>query len=276
MYDRILVPLDGSPASAAALGYAELIPSRRVRLLRVEPDDRGPMLADVDGLAAWRAERTAAARAGLLSAAAVLAQQGREVETACAFGDPAAEIVAAAADADLIVIGSRGHGAGRRVLLGGVADRVVRTAPVATLVVRHGDHPAAGPPATRLVVPLDGSATADLALPVAARLADDLGLPLRLLRVADPTDRAEVAEAERHLADVARDLRDRDLSATAEVLGGDPVPALLAALAPGDLVVLTSRGHGGLRRLVLGSVADRLVQQARAPVLIVRPGPPET
>lgn len=271
MYDRILVPLDGSPAAATALAYAELIPSRRVRLLRVEPDDRGPMLADTEELAAWRAERVAAVRAELLPIGQPLARQGREIETICAFGDPARQIAVAAGDADLIVMVSRGRGAGGRALLGGVTDRVVRTTPVTTLVVRAGNRPAAGPPVARLVVPLDGSPLADRALPEAVRLADDLGLPVHLLRVADRDTAAATAEAARYLANQARRLRDQDVMATTEVLAGNTASALLAAISPGDLVVMTSRGRGGLRRLVLGSIADQLVRRAPAPLLLVRP-----
>lgn len=270
MFERILCPLDGSPAADTALAYVGLIPSRRVRLLRVEPDERGPMLASAPELAAWRGQQEEAARAALWRAGEPLARQGREVEAVFAFGDPAERIVASAADADLVVMSSRGLGAGRRVLLGGVADRVVRAAPVATLVVRGGERPAAGPPIARVVVPLDGSTAAERALPVAERLAGDLGVPIRLVRVVD-RGRPELAErAGRDLDEQARRLRDRDLAATARLLTGDPVPALLEEIGPGEVVVMTTRGHGGLRRLVLGSVADQIVRRAEAPVLLVR------
>jgi nucleotide-binding universal stress UspA family protein len=52
------------------------------------------------------------------------------------------------------------------------------------------------------------------------------------------------------------------------MLAGTPAPALIGALTPTDLVVMTSRGRGGLSRWLLGSVADRIVREAPAPVLL--------
>jgi nucleotide-binding universal stress UspA family protein len=57
-----------------------------------------------------------------------------------------------------------------------------------------------------------------------------------------------------------------------ELRTGQPAPELLAALRPGDLVVLTPHGRGGVRRWLLGSVAEKLVRLAPAPVLLVRNG----
>lgn len=286
MYERILVPLDGSAAAEAALAFAELIPSRRVRLLSVEPDDQGPMLAGVDELAAWRAAREAEIRVGLERAAETLRRQGRDVEIAVAFGDPAERINAAAADADLIAMTTHGRGAGGRSLFGSVADRVARHAPTATLIVRGGPRPTTPPPVTRLVVPLDGSARAETALPVAERLAADLGLPIHLVRVVEPPGPTRprfsaapvpptngdpsTADAARYLARLSQRLRNRDQPATTEILSGTPAPALLDAIRVGDLAVLSTRGYGGLRRWLLGSVADKLVRAANAPVLLVR------
>lgn len=289
MHECLLVPLDGSEAAAAALAYAELIPSRRVRLLRVEPDTVGPMLAGADELTAWRAAQETEGRSALEAVAGPLRRQGRRVETAFVIGDPATAIVAAAGDCDLVVMTTHGRGAGGRALFGSVADRVVRHSPVATLVVRGGDHPAALPPLTRLVVPLDGSPAAEQALPLATRLANDLGVPVHLIRVVAPDAvrdalragavvRSAVAaahEAARREAEVYRStqertLRNRDIPVSGEVRLGLPADELLEAVGTGDLVVMTTHGHGGLRRWLLGSVADKLVRAAPAPVLLVR------
>ena len=290
MFDLILVPLDGSEPAEAARAVAELIPSRRVRLLTVEPDTKGPMLASAPEWEAWRAGREREGQTSLERAAEPLRRQGRAVETAVAFGDAADRIILAAADADLIVMGSHGRGGGGRVLYGSVADRVVRHATVPTLIVRGGERPAAAPPLSRLVVPLDGSPLAERALPVAASLANDLGLPIHLVRVVDfamvkatvqagvraATASAQAQEAVRHeaedyLAAQALQLRNRDLAATSEVRTGAPAAELLDAIRPGDLVVLTTHGRGGLRRWLLGSMAEKLVRLASTPVLLMRP-----
>jgi len=290
MFDLILVPLDGSEPAEAARAVAELIPSRRVRLLTVEPDTKGPMLVSAPEWEAWRTGREREGQTSLERAAEPLRRQGRAVETAVAFGDAADRIILAAADADLIVMGSHGRGGGGRVLYGSVADRVVRHATVPTLIVRGGERPAAAPPLSRLVVPLDGSPLAERALPVAASLANDLGLPIHLVRVVDfamvkatvqagvraATASAQAQEAVRHeaedyLAAQALQLRNRDLAATSEVRTGAPAAELLDAIRPGDLVVLTTHGRGGLRRWLLGSMAEKLVRLASTPVLLMRP-----
>jgi nucleotide-binding universal stress UspA family protein len=161
---------------------------------------------------------------------------------------------------------------------------------VPTLVVRGGERPVVVVPLARVLVPLDGSPSAEAALPVAAELADLIGLPLSLIRVvesdavratvqagpaaataavrrtADEKLQAEVAIA----SDVQR-LRNRDLAATSEVRTGIPAVELLAAIRPGDLVVMTTHGRGGIRRWLIGSVAEKVVRLAPAPVLLVRP-----
>jgi nucleotide-binding universal stress UspA family protein len=285
MFEWILVPLDGSDTAEAALAYVALLPSERVRLLAVESDQ-------VDLTAVCTAAQDC--RSYLETVAAPLREQGRDVDTLVAFGNPAEQILTLAASADLVVMGSHGHGGVKRFVLGGIADEVARHAPVPVMVVRGGS---TSPPAvqlTRIVVPLDGSDLAEQAVPVAAALAADLGVPMHLMRVLD-TDalRATVQAgihaaaaylrsqeeiqryAEEYLAEQAQELRNRDLTATAEVLTGSPAVTLLDAIRPVDLVVMTTHGRGGVRRMLLGSVADKLVRAAAAPVLLVPARGPE-
>lgn len=290
MFDILVVPLDGSEPAEAALAIAELIPSQRVRLLTVEFDAQVPMLGDAPAWEVWRAEREREGQTYLERMAEPLRRQGRAVETIFEFGDPADLIVGVAADADLIVMGSHGRGGADRVLFGSVADRVARHATCLTLIVRGGERPAVAPPLSRLVVPLDGSLFAERALPTATALAAVLGLPIHLVRVFDfdalratvqagihaATAYAQSQEAirrqgEEYLATQAQRLRNRDLTATSELRIGPPAAELLEAVRTGDLIVLTTHGRGGIRRWLLGSVAEKLVRLAPAPVLLVRP-----
>lgn len=141
MYDTILVPLDGSPAAERALAYVALVPSRQVRLLQVFPDITEWFHPSEPLLEAWRTGRADDAADYLRQASAPLRKHGRQVDVAWAFGDPAAEIIAAAREADLIVMTTHGRGMADRVLLGSVADRVARHAPTPTLLVRTGADP---------------------------------------------------------------------------------------------------------------------------------------
>ena len=288
MFDTIVVPLDGSSAAERVLAYVARLPSRRVRLLQVFPDV-SDLVPDPDLLDAWRRARAEDAEAYLGHLAEPLRGQGREVDQAWAFGEPAEQIVTAAAPGDLIAMSTHGRGLAGRVLLGSVADRVVRHAAAPTLLVRAGERPTGGAEVARLVVPLDGSKLAEQALPVAAELARELGVPVRLVRALDvdlvrAAVQAGPAVAAAHAASQARleteilaelearaaSLREQGAAATAEVLHGAAVPALLAALAPDDLLVLTTHGRGNVGRWLLGSVAEPLVRQAVAPVLLVR------
>ena len=115
------------------------------------------------------------------------------------------------------------------------------------------------------MVSLDGSRLAEEALPVAATLGAALGVPLHVVIVVtrstimSPSE-APNKEAEDHLAQQVRLLAARDVAAASEVHFGDVVPSLLDAVRPDDLVVMTTRGRGGLQRWLLGNVAEQLVR----------------
>ena len=141
MVNRVLVPLDGSEITDVALTYAEMLPGRQVKLLQLEPDAEGPLLAGVTEWEEWRATREATSHAYLVRAGARPRQQGRTVATSFAYGDPAAWIIAGAGDADLIVMTTHGRGGVRRWLLGSVADKLVRETAAPVLLVRAGSTP---------------------------------------------------------------------------------------------------------------------------------------
>src|SRR5829696_8017216 len=175
--DCILIPLDGSERAEVALDWAYALPAQRVRLLRVCPEEPGD---------------TQAAQY-LQEVAARFPPSERAIETRIVLGGPAERIVADAADADLIVMSTQGAGGGGRLLFGSVADRVARHAPAPTLLLRGGHHPVSAQPVQRIVVALDGSRSAERALPLAMLLARLLGVPVHLVTVNDKTSsRAEL------------------------------------------------------------------------------------
>lgn len=289
MYDTILVPLDRSPLAESALPYAELIPSRRVALLEVDPDDRGPMLASAPELERWRNERNQRSRAYLETAGSEFRRQGRQLCTNLLFGDPADQIVTASRAADLIIMSTHGRGAGGRFVAGSVADAVARRAATATLLVRGGAIPVPGPPVSRLVVPLDGSPRAERALPIAIQLASLLGGALHLVRVVEPRSGISLIRlvrpkswsgtggpkrglntAARYLEDQKTALRNHEGVVTSALLTGSVTERLTETLLPGDIIVVSTHGRGGVRRWLLGSVAVHLVHKSPAPVLLVR------
>ena len=141
-----------------------------------------------------------------------------------------------------------------------------------------------------IIVPLDGSAFAARALPVAATLARRTGAPLHLLSVHAPLaapldlpnapsydsafDRAQRDGMQQALGRTADRLREEHgVAATTQVRAGDPAETIAAEAErhQAALVVMTTHGRGGFVRTWLGSVADALVRGASVPVLLVRP-----
>lgn len=147
----------------------------------------------------------------------------------------------------------------------------------------------------RIVVPLDGSTVAETALPQAKDLARLYGARMLVVRVANlpravaspvsmhgssinPPFGVIVERGENHESQheqsyvdgVARTLRAEGVDAEGLVLTGTPGSAIVSVLEPGDMLVMTSHGRTGVRRLFMGSVASDVVKRAPVPVLVMR------
>jgi len=135
-----------------------------------------------------------------------------------------------------------------------------------------------------ILIPLDGSRLAELALAPAVELARDRGAKLVLLRaaeahttVADPTEAqvTVVREAEEYLTALrARMLAGGVAEVETSVWYGPPAEAIVEATRyrGADLIVMSSHGRSGLGRLVLGSVAETVLRSTLTPVLLIRAG----
>jgi nucleotide-binding universal stress UspA family protein len=241
--------------------------------------------ADVDDLEA----RYLAELGGAVAlAASTLAGPGREVSTTVLRGRAATGIVDEARrfGADLIVVGSRGHGTLESMLLGSVSAEVVDHAPCPVLVARR-------PQLRSLLLADDGSAGARAAAEKVVHWPIFAGLPVRVVSVAprsmtwqpayptkyspaDPESYREMSRAaieahERVAEEAARRLTIAGRPAVADVLSGDAAREIVTAArdAHADLIVTGTRGHTGLARLVLGSVARNVVHHAACSVLVV-------
>ncbi len=136
-----------------------------------------------------------------------------------------------------------------------------------------------------LLLPLDGSSLAEAVLPAAAALAERLGAQVTLLHVMERGAPAtihgerhltEVGDAERYLVEVERRLALRDRAVGRHVhqpKEGDVARAIVqhAEELRVDLIVLSTHGRGGLRELVVGSIAQRVLQPGAAPILLIHP-----
>ena len=138
----------------------------------------------------------------------------------------------------------------------------------------------------RILVPLDGSKLAEQALPHATMLAEQFGAEIVLLKVLGPlpepamAGRGVVRSAEAATAQLARDylevvaagLRDQAIATQTVTIEGKPYIEIIrfAEEHEIDLVVMSTRGHSGLSRWLLGSVADRVARGATIPLLLVQ------
>ncbi len=310
MIRNILVPLDGSSFGEQAMPWALTIARRskaQVHLLHVhrsleatyaelqvfdttlDQQLRAREQAYLDN-----AVRTAAAASGLSVVAA-----NRDGEISTIICDHAA-----AAAADLIVMTAHARGPLGRFWLGSVADELLRAAPAPLLLV-HPEERAAewkeDRPLRSILVPLDGSPLAEQILPTASNLARIMGASLTLLRVIRPVAPMKLPVGPHSLGDVAHHMTERidqlhqqlqkeaheyldavrnrlladGLSVVTQIaVEEQPGVAILhRAQEPIDMIALETHGRRGLARLLLGSVADKVIRGAHVPVLVQRPAP---
>jgi nucleotide-binding universal stress UspA family protein len=197
------------------------------------------------------------------------------------------EIVGLAQDigAGLVVVGSRGLGRIRRALMGSVSDSVVRHAHCPVLVVRDGEREGDYLPSTILLA-LDGSEEASMATRTAVDLADRLDSELHVVHVGEVRP---VYHPERHgyraryeeLQEKAERLLDEEVdkvkTAGRTIAKGhlrmgrpDEEIVVLGEEIGADLIVTGSRGLGGIRGALMGSVSDSVVRHAHCAVMVVR------
>jgi nucleotide-binding universal stress UspA family protein len=294
---RVLAATDFSPAAEVAVQHAAALAGRagaELRLLHalgprvpLTPPEPVPMVLLPDP------EDPARAEGRLEELAAPLRARGLAVGVRVASG-PAAHAICVEAEswaADLVVVGTRGHSGWRHLLLGSTAEGVVENAPCPVLTVHAADAPRERE-SRRVLVATDFSATACEAARRAAALLglteNDTVVLAHALRE-PPSAPATVAPyngRELHalvrtasLAELSREAASlrccQGLAPRVELLDGHPPLALAEAARKldADLVVAGARGVSSLAQLLLGSTAERLMQRAPCPVLVVPPAP---
>ena len=288
MYKKILLPLDGSTLAEQILPYARVFAETYgipVTLLRVSD----PEAMSVYGHRIQGAEYLKKVSARYLPASI-------PVEHVVELGKPAEIIVelAKAEPACLIAMATHGLSGIQRWLLGSVANKVVHGAANPMLLIRPGEDqdPATPVQLKTVFVPLDGSGLAEQILPHVRALARKLRLEVQLVRVFGvPGDaylvsegvyitpladrRGEIQkEAEIYLQGKYEELRaeglDRVMTTTIE---GDPAGEIidLARKTANNLVAMSTHGRSGVGRWLMGSVAEKVIQHCKDPVLMIRP-----
>jgi nucleotide-binding universal stress UspA family protein len=302
MFRSILVPLDGTRfAEAALLPAARLARGRQGRLhllLAHQPTavlvGPGEMAAADPGLDRALLEQEENYLAG---AAASAGRAGVGTVTLSQAVGPAGDAICEEADrieADLIVMATHGRSALGRLWMGSVSSHVVRDAGVPVLLVHPNREESALQRDTGagMLVALDLSGFAEAILEPVVDMANLLQAHVTLLHVVEPNYHAvdplspypldqdqtvtdiRRADAQRRLDDIADRLRARGLCVSARVtIAPNAAVELLETLEVRkyDLLAMTTHGAGGLRHLLSGSVADKVIRSAGKPILVLKP-----
>jgi nucleotide-binding universal stress UspA family protein len=310
MYRSLLVPLDGSPFGEHALPVALSLARRAGATLHLAYVDPPATALYPEALLAADATLEAQLRSRqkeyLEGVARRLEGLAPVPVRAAVLDGPIAPTLhdhAGAVSADLVVMTTHGRSAVGRFWLGSVADYLIRHLSVPLLLVRpHDTAPAwdSDPLPRHILLPLDGTPLAEEMIEPAAAVAALTGAEFTLLRVLRPVLPSNIAyesvgvgpateeviaqiqrvheqlrmEAESSLAGVAVRLRGQGFGVQTRVaVEEQPALAILQEAVPPaiDLVALQTHGRGGLARLLLGSVADKVIRGASVPVLVRRP-----
>jgi nucleotide-binding universal stress UspA family protein len=280
VFKKLLVPLDGTAQSAVALPLARTIAratGAAVILVQVVPPEM------VGAGAAVRTARKTLPNvayelgAGDLRVAAV-------VREAAAPSEAILEVIRERS-ADLVIMVTHGRGGMARALHGSVAQRILAESPVPVLLLRPGGHRVTR--IQRLLVPVDGTPQAALALGLAVPLAKAMGAQITILQVVPPRaqfaalegeimelvwDEDALTHAEHYVSGLAAPLQRAGMMVEGRAVLGRPSETIVrtAAEVEADVIVMSTHARTGAARAVLGSTADEMVRHADRPVLLVR------
>jgi nucleotide-binding universal stress UspA family protein len=279
MFTNIVVPLDGSPQTNAALPLARTFAramGAAITLVRVKLETES-----YDDVAVW-----------LRRIAKDLAGPTFKVQAVVSEGEPAEEIldVLRTQSDGLVIMRTHGRSGLARAVLGSVTERVLKASPVPVVLLRPGGRRVSH--LRTLLVPVDGSPGGAVALGTAIALSKSTGAALRLLEVlvplptylyaafpmngsvcVDPSwDDDAATAAEGYVDALTTRLRAAGLDATGEVVIAASVADRIVKTADerdADLIVMSSQALTGAARAFLGSVADAVVRTSRCPVLVI-------
>jgi nucleotide-binding universal stress UspA family protein len=289
MYNRILVPLDGSNLSAGVLPYVRCLAyalRTPVEILYVD-DPTHRTAGAIQKQGAEYLGSIAASFSGIPSVTCTIEP-----------GNPAGVIInmASAESGILTAMATHGYSGAARWLIGGVAEKVLRALTSDLLLVRPQEADGSGEVELKTVlVPLDCSQPAEKVLPTVSELANLLHLKIQLMHVtkhiySGPPDaflpvfsaipnwkelwERDKAFANEYLTEKVTQLRAQGLGNVSSIVvegGADGAAAEIIDLAQnisGGLIVMTSHGQTGIGRWLIGSVTERVVCHGTTPVLV--------
>ncbi len=289
---RVMVTLDRSEFSERALPIAEAIcraTGATMLLVSVLPvGEQARVLTGID-TAGGLADRQLETETYLSDIAGRMKVAGISTDYSVAAGGVAQAInlLMRGKDADILVMSTRGLSGVGRFLMGSTADAVVQRVTKPVLLIRPERlAPGEAPTFAKVIVTLDGSDFSERILPFAKLLAGNINGEIILLMVPEVPEpamfgamqdavielrREAETDAWRYLKGIANQLDQEGVSVRPVVTGSRPARTIVevAEQENADLVMLATHGRGGLDRLFVGSVADRVVHHTTCPVFLV-------
>jgi len=291
MYEKILVPLDGSQTAEVALPYAEELAGRlgsEIVLLHIaEPGtDQSHHMYE-----SYLKEMAEVTKRGAEKYMAKPSEKTIKVGATIIGGDPGEEIVRYAdkENIGLILMATRGRSGITRWAVGSVAEKVSRAAkqPIALIRAKSGRPDLREKDRIdRILLPLDGSKESEAVLPYVEELSSKLQAEVVLLRIfeldfyvfgLEKLEQVESsrAEARDYLAKIEAQFKQKGINARSEFRELTPRPVAeeilkLADEIQADVVAMSTHGRSGVSQWAFGSVADKVLHAGNTPLLLVR------
>lgn len=299
MIRRTLIPLDGSKLAERAIPHLlRFVEPDRTELLLMTAmsSASSSLLGDttrlfMPGQAALSKECKAGKQMDIV--AQQLCQAGFNVANRILSGAPAASILHLAEEAyvDLIAMSTHGRTGVGQVLLGSVADEVVRNARPPVFLVPAAVVVKSDPLPRTILLPLDGTPLAETAIPVAIHFSQNTGATLYLIRVVEPDDSVDelqdaqilasldyageqpvIRQAISYLERIRLRLQLAGVSSCSRIAAGDPADVInrIVHAEDADLIVMSTHGRSGVERMIHGSVVSRIISNTICPLLLMR------
>lgn len=296
MFRKIIIPLDGTPLTQQVLPYVQqiTIPEQsEIVLVCNLAESSTPSLADVDRSTDTSSEQLYGPIHSYLNQRRdELIQLGYRARVQVAKDGTVTEIIRIATEigADLIAMTTHGRSQIGRWMLGSVASQVLHNALQPVLLVRAGIALPIQERIRQILVPLDGSALSEQALPVAQMIASEFAVQILLTQVVSSFGGVEgirppvteeaaafdtiglISAAETYLQRHQTKLHLGNVTCDWQVLVGEAASSIVTAseAARSDLIVMATHARMGLERYLHGSVAGRVLQRSTCPLLLVK------
>ena len=286
MFEKIIVPLDGSNGAeivlpyAAAIGTAFGVEVTLVTAAEAGTPDKSHLFQSYLKRIAEDLKNAIKGRPGLI------------VSTEVLNGKPAEEILKLASQkkADLIIIAGHGASGGNPQLLGNIATKILSGSNTPVLLVRAGDTRSLkrGDLIKRILVPLDGSQMSERSLKTVEPMAAGLGAEIVLFQAVEPvryvpgfetmvpnivlpSDDEIRGVAAKYLNAIEKPLKQSGIKTSSVIIADAPAEAIIDYANSGgiDVIAMTTHGFSGIKRWVFGSTTEKVLQAGSKPILVI-------